>query len=136
MKVLLFLLLLVAVSCRSSKTVGTTRTEIDSTYWYAAVKRMTLADIQKMVDIQITVTELSPDSSDKMKPTKQTRYDIEGAKTTLVEESVVGDAIGVTVEHKHEAQEESTTARPKEPPSVLWFVILVLTVIIIIRKTL
>lgn len=136
MRVLLFVLLLVAVSCRSSKTVDTTRTEIDSTYWYATVKRLTLADIQKMVDVQITVTELTPDSSDMMKPTKQTRYDIEGVTTTSVEELVVEEDSIESVRNRNETQKESMNERPKKPPSIWLIGLSVLFVIIVIRKLL
>lgn len=136
MKVILFVLLLVAVSCRSSKTVETTRTEIDSTYWYATVKRMTLADIQKMVDVQITVTELTPDSSDTMKPTKQTRYDIEGVTTTSAEELVVEEDSIESVRKNNEEQKESMNERPKKPPSIWLVGLSVLFVIIVIRKLL
>lgn len=136
MKVILFVLLLVAVSCRSSKTVETTRTEIDSTYWYATVKRMTLADIHNLVDVQITVTELTPDSSDTMKPTKQTRYDIEGVTTTSAEELVVEEDSIESVRKNNEEQKESMNERPKKPPSIWLVGLSVLFVIIVIRKLL
>lgn len=136
MKVILFVLLLVAVSCRSSKTVETTRTEIDSTYWYATVKRMTLADIHNLFDVQITVTELTPDSSDTMKPTKQTRYDIEGVTTTSAEELVVEEDSIESVRKNNEEQKESMNERPKKPPSIWLVGLSVLFVIIVIRKLL
>lgn len=136
MRILILLLLLATVSCRSSKTAETTRTEIDSTFWYATAKRITLSDIQKTIDVQITVTELTPDSSLTMKPTKQTRYDIQGMTATVAKDSVVKEEQAVAVDIVLEEIEESTTERPKKPPSTWWVAVLVLLVIIIIRRLL
>lgn len=137
MKLIVYLLLFSLTSCRV-KTVESTRTSIDSTFWYATAKRLTLADIQDMIDLRITVTDLDLDSMGVAlaKPKKVTRYDIQGEVLTMVDETIaedIGNSVVTTENEARKEETEQTTSRPKKPPS-MWWVVLVVIVILLYKR--
>lgn len=135
-----FLTLLAFSSCRNSKVVETATLEIDTTAWHTTLEQLKLTDLEKNLDMSITVTRMVPSSNDSNLTIKEkTLYEVVGKETykESVETSSVESKIETKTEQTQSHMIEAAGHPKKLPNKILWVLIggvLAILIVFMLKK--